>query len=62
MEISNLHDKEFKVIIRMMFNKLKRRMDEHSENFNKGLENVKKNQIQLKNTITEIKNTRRSQQ
>ena len=31
-------------------------MDEHSENFNKGLENMK-NQIKLKNTIAERKNT-----
>ena len=36
--------------------KLGRRMDEHSEKFNKELENVKKNQTELKSTITEIKN------
>ena len=37
-------------------NKLKRRMDEQSENFNKGLENMK-NQTKLKNTRAERKNT-----
>ena len=30
---------------------------EHSENFNKELENIKKNQWKLENTITEMKNT-----
>ena len=32
-EVSNLSNKEFKVIIIKMFNKLRRRMGEHSENF-----------------------------
>ena len=40
-----------------MLNKLRRRMDEHSENFNKELGNVKKNHTELKNTITEMKTT-----
>jgi len=35
MEISNLPDKEFKVMVINMLTKLRRRMDEHSENFNK---------------------------
>ena len=34
-EISNLPDKEFKVTIIKMFTELRRRMDEHSENFNR---------------------------
>ena len=34
-EESNLLDKEFKVMIIMMLNILSRRMDEHSEKFNK---------------------------
>ena len=38
-----------------MLNELGRRMDKHSENFNRLLENIKKNQTELKNTITEIK-------
>ena len=44
MEISNLSDKEFKVTIIKMLNKLWRRVDEHSENFNIKLENIKKTQ------------------
>ena len=43
-----------------MFNKLKRRLDEESQKlvfFNKELENIKKNQTELKNTVNEIKNT-----
>ena len=62
-EISNLPNKEFKVMIIKMLNKLRRRMDEHSENFTKELQNIKKNQTELKNTITEIKKyNRRNQQ
>ena len=36
------------MIIKML-NKLGRRRNEHSEKFNKELENIKKNQIELKN-------------
>ena len=57
MEISNLPNKEFKVMIIKMLHKLRRRMDEPSKKFNKELENIEKNQTYLKNTITEIKNT-----
>ena len=42
-EISNLPNKEFKVIIIKMFKELRRRLDEQSEKlkvFNKELENV----------------------
>ena len=35
MEISNLPDKEVKILIIGMFTKLGRRMDDHSENFDK---------------------------
>ena len=54
-EISNLPNKEFKVIIKKMLTELRRRIEEHSEKFNKKLENIdiKKNQTELKNTITE---------
>ena len=44
MEIGNLLDKEFKVTIIKITDKLRRRMHEHSEKFNKTLENIKKNQ------------------
>lgn len=40
MEISSLPDKEFKVMIVKMLTKLRRRMEEHSENFKKMLENI----------------------
>ena len=33
------------------------RIDEHSENFNKVLGNIKKNQSELKNTKMEMKNS-----
>ena len=55
MEISNLPNKEFKVMIINMLNEL-RRMDEHSEKFNKELQNIK-NWTVMKDTITEMKNT-----
>ena len=55
MEINNLSDKEFKVMIIKMLTKLRRRMDDHSENFSRVRKYFKKSE--LKNTITEIKNT-----
>ena len=55
MEIRNLSDKKFKVRIIKMFSELRRRMDEHSEKINKELGNIKKNQTEMKNAITEIK-------
>ena len=55
MKTGNLPDKEFKVMIIKMLTKL-RRMDEHSENFNKELDNIKKKKPEL-NIITEVKNT-----
>ena len=56
MEISNLPNKDFKEMIIKLLSELRRRMDEHSANFNKELKNIK-NQTETKNTITEIKNT-----
>ena len=56
METSNLLDKEFEVmIIRMLTELQRRRMDEHSKNFNKEAENIK-SQTKWKKIITEIKN------
>ena len=40
-----------------MIKELGRRMDEHSEKCYRALEGIKENQIEPKNTITEIKNT-----
>ena len=39
-----------------MFKELNRRMDEHNKDFNKVLENIKKNQTELNNIIIEIRN------
>ena len=55
MDISNIPDKEFKATVLKMLSKLSR-MEQHSVNFNKALEKKKKNQSELKNTITEMKN------
>ena len=51
MEISNLPDKEFKVMVIKMFTELRRRMYEHSENFSKKIENIRKFQKE----VTELK-------
>ena len=54
MELSNLPDKELKVMVTKMLTELGRRMDEHSENFNKEKNNIRKYQTEvtgLKNTI-----------
>lgn len=50
MEISNLH----KIVIKMLIG-FERKMNEHSENFNKETENIKENQSEKKNIITEMK-------
>lgn len=59
MEISDLPDKEFKVVVIKMLTELGGRMSEHGENFNFKRENIRKFQTEvteLKTTITE-KNT-----
>ena len=45
-----------------MLTDLGRRMEELRENFSGDLENIRKNQSELNNTIIEIKNTRGNQQ
>ena len=40
-----------------MLTKLRKRREEHSENFNKELENIKKKESEQKNKMTEMKNT-----
>lgn len=57
MELSNLPDKEFKVMVIEVLPKLKRRMEEHSENCHEETENKRKSQSELKNTIAKMKNT-----
>ena len=45
MEISNLLNKQFKVVTIMMLTEVGRRIDKHSKNFNKETENMKKKTI-----------------
>ena len=52
--MSNLTDKEFKIMIIKMLKKHKRRIK--TVRILTKLENIKKNQIKLKNTINEVKN------
>lgn len=51
MEISNVLDKEFKEMVIRILNKLKNTVEELREHFNKVIENVKRNQSEMKNTI-----------
>ena len=55
MDIGNLPEKEFKALVIRMLTELGKRIDEHSENFNKELENIKNNQSEVKNTVTNEK-------
>ena len=43
-ELNNLPDKEFKALVIRMLTELGKTIDEHSKNYNKELENIKKNQ------------------
>jgi len=54
-----LPDKEFKVMVIKMFTELRKRMDEHRENFSDKIEDRRTFQAQvteLKSTVTELKN------
>lgn len=53
MKTSNPPNKEFKLMAIKILNKLERRMGEHSEIFNKKIENIRKFQIEF----TELRNT-----
>lgn len=55
MELSNPSDKEFKVMVIKMLTRLERRVARHSENLNKQIENIKKNQLKMNNKINEMK-------
>ena len=52
--MSNLPDKDFKVMVIKTLTEIGRRMDEHSKNFNKM--ETRKCQIEITDTITELKN------
>ena len=47
MEISNLPDKQLKVMITKMLTKLRRKMDEYSKNFNKDIEDIREYQTEV---------------
>ena len=54
MEIHNMPDREFKVMIIKIFTGLEKRVKDISETLNN---EIKENQSEMKNTISEIKNT-----
>ena len=56
-EISNLPEKEFRVITVKMIQNLRSRMEKIQEIFNKDLEELKSKQTMMNNTIYEIKNS-----
>ena len=60
-EIGNLPEKEFRILIVKMIQDLRKRMEAKIENmqkmFNKHLEELKNKQTEMNNTITETKNT-----
>ena len=60
-EIGNLPEKEFRIVIVKMIQDLGKRMEakleKMQERFNKDLEELKNKQREMNNTITEMKNT-----
>ena len=63
-QIGNLPEKEFRIMIVKMIQDLRKRMEakieKMQEMFNKDLEELKNKQTELNNTITKMKNTRRN--
>ena len=57
MEIGNLPEKEFRIMIVKMIQNLVNRMEKIQEMFTMDLEEVKSKQTMMKNTINEIKNS-----
>ena len=55
-EISNLPEKEFRVMIVKMIQTLGNRIEKINETFNKDLEELKSKETMMNNTINEIKN------
>ena len=64
-EIGNLLEKEFRIMIVKMIQDLRKRMEARikkmQEMFNKDLEELKNKQTEMKSTITNEKYTRRNQ-
>ena len=53
-EIGSLPEKEFRIMIVKMIQNLGNRIDKMQETFNKDVEELKRNQAMMKNTINEI--------
>ena len=56
-EISSLPEKEFRIMLVKMIQNIGNKIDKMQETFNKDVEELKRNQAMMKNTINEIKNT-----
>ena len=56
-EIGSLPEKEFKIMLVKMIQKLGNRMEKMQATFNKDLEELKSKQTEMNNTINEIKNS-----
>ena len=54
-EIGSLPEKEFRIMIVKMIQNLRNRMEKIKETFNKDLEELKRKQAMMNNTINEIK-------
>ena len=54
-EIGSLPEKEFRIMIVKMIQNLGNRIDKMQETFNKDVEELKRKQATMKNTINEIK-------
>ena len=57
MEVGNLPEKEFRIMILKMNQNLGTRMEKIQETLNKDLEELKSKQTMMNNTINEIKNS-----
>ena len=56
-EIGSLPEKEFRIMIVKMIQNLGNRIDKRQETFNNEVEELKRNEATMKNTINENKNT-----
>ena len=56
-KISQLPEKEFRIMIVKMIKNLESKMEKMQESINKDLEELKNRHTETNNTITEIKNT-----
>ena len=61
LEIINLHEKDFRLMIMKMIqdlgNKLEAKIDKLQETLSKEIQNLKLKQTEMQNTITEVKNS-----